>query len=144
MSASAAEILRNCPLSSDGQLYRLLRLPAQLGPAAASILAGHGNSFGTVICDEYETTLLLPEEVYAGSASQLPGAECSPIPYRLITFNLPLPPDLVGFLAQICAVLAQAGIPLLAYGAFSRDHIFVPAQQFDSAMAALQSLQAQS
>jgi hypothetical protein len=41
----------------------------------------------------------------------------------------------------VTEVLAAAGVPILALSAFSRDHIFVPADAFDTAWAVLRAAQ---
>jgi hypothetical protein len=50
----------------------------------------------------------------------------------------------VGFLAAITARLAEAGISVNAVSAFHHDHLFVPADRGDEAMAALRDMSAAS
>jgi hypothetical protein len=63
------------------------------------------------------------------------------VPYRLITFDLPLDFELVGFLALVSDLLAQASVSILALSTFERDHIFVPASQFQTAWDTLTAAQ---
>ncbi|WP_456843318.1 ACT domain-containing protein [Bradyrhizobium sp. USDA 4486] len=58
-------------------------------------------------------------------------------PSRLITLTLHSALDAVGFLAAITARLAEAGISVNAVSAFHHDHLFVPADRADEAMALL-------
>lgn len=59
---------------------------------------------------------------------------------RLITLTVHSSLDAVGFLAAITARLAAAGISVNAVSAFHHDHLFVPADRADEAMAALQDM----
>lgn len=59
---------------------------------------------------------------------------------RLITLTVHSSLDAVGFLAAITADLAAAGISVNAVSAFHHDHLFVPADRADEAMAALQDM----
>lgn len=59
---------------------------------------------------------------------------------RLITLTVHSSLDAVGFLAAITAHLAAAGISVNAVSAFHHDHLFVPADRADEAMAVLQDM----
>ena len=48
--------------------------------------------------------------------------------------------EAVGFLAAITTRLAEDGIPVNAVSAFHHDHLFVPLDRLDDAMAALAEL----
>ena len=56
---------------------------------------------------------------------------------RLITLTVNSALDAVGFLAAITARLAAAGISINAVSAFHHDHLFVPVDRADEAMALL-------
>ncbi|MBR0715612.1 ACT domain-containing protein [Bradyrhizobium liaoningense] len=59
---------------------------------------------------------------------------------RLITLNVHSSLDAVGFLAAVTARLADAGISVNAVSAFYHDHLFVPADRADEALALLQGM----
>ena len=59
---------------------------------------------------------------------------------RLITLTVHSALDAVGFLAAITARLAEAGISVNAVSAFHHDHLFVPVDRADEAMALLQQM----
>ena len=63
---------------------------------------------------------------------------------RLITLTVHSALDAVGFLAAITARLAEAGISVNAVSAFHHDHLFVPADRGDEAIAALRNMSAAS
>nr|WP_283815592.1 ACT domain-containing protein [Bradyrhizobium manausense] len=61
-------------------------------------------------------------------------------PSRLITLTVHSALDAVGFLAAITARLAKAGISVNAVSAFHHDHLFVPVDRADEAMAILREI----
>jgi hypothetical protein len=61
-------------------------------------------------------------------------------PSRLITLTVHSALDAVGFLAAITARLAEASISVNAVSAFHHDHLFVPHDRADKAMALLQNM----
>lgn len=141
MTQSAEQILGAAELYSDDAEYRILRLPANAITLGAGVVAEANLPFSALIADKGELTLLLPEAACQAFSKRLRFARVSEQSYRLITFDAELEPTLVGFIAQVSAALAAAGIPILTFAAFSRDHIFVPAEDFQRAMEALRALQ---
>ena len=144
MSGSAQEILRDIELYSDGRDYRLLQLPPKAITLAAGVLAESGLAFSAMIADKDEVSLLLPDDACQEFSARLGRATFSEKRYRLITFDATLEPDLVGFIARVSAALAAQSIPILTFAAYSRDHIFVPAESFDLAIHTLRTLTVQS
>ncbi|MHB0768293.1 ACT domain-containing protein [Bradyrhizobium sp. 5.13L] len=59
---------------------------------------------------------------------------------RLITLTVHSALDAVGFLAAVTSRLANAGISVNAVSAFYHDHLLVPADRADEAMAVLQEM----
>jgi hypothetical protein len=59
---------------------------------------------------------------------------------RLITLTVHSALDAVGFLAAITVRLAEAGISVNAVSAFYHDHLFVPDDRADEAMAILHEM----
>jgi len=82
------------------------------------------------------TTLVVRRE--EAEAAGLPHTFAS----RLITLTAHSALDAVGFLAAITARLAEAGISVNAVSAFHHDHLFVPVDRADEAMAVLQAMSA--
>lgn len=83
------------------------------------------------------TTLVIPRE--EAEAAGLRYAFAS----RLITLTVHSALDAVGFLAAITARLAEAGISVNAVSAFHHDHLFVPVDRANDAMAVLHELSAE-
>ena len=84
--------------------------------------------------EEEGTTLVVHRE----------GAEAAGLGYAfasgLITLTVQSALDAVGFLAAIAVRLAAAGISVNAVSAFHHDHLFVPYDRADEAMALLQNM----
>jgi len=59
---------------------------------------------------------------------------------RLITLTVHSSLDAVGFLAAVTTRLAEAGISVNAVSAFYHDHLFVPHDRADEALALLQDM----
>ena len=89
-----------------------------------------------ILMDKWEVTLLLDEidlEVL------LPGLSNAKIErgYRLLTFDLVLDVNVVGFMAEVSRILAEARIPIMALSAFSRDHLLIKQQDLGKALKTL-------
>ena len=63
---------------------------------------------------------------------------------RLITLSVHSSLDAVGFIAVISRKLADAGIPCNVIAGYCHDHILVPLQRADDAMALLREIAASS
>ncbi len=141
MTLSTRDALKQTALITDDERYVLVKLPAAAITLGAGVLAEVGSPFSAIIVDKDEVTLIVPDEAVEEFEKRLKGvAEVSASGYRLITFDIVLPPDLVGFMAAISAACARAGVSIIPLGAFSRDHILVGEAQFDLAMDALKTL----
>lgn len=139
MSLSAKEVLSQTPLYTDEVIYTLIKLPASAIWAGAGVLADLGESFSALIADKDEVTLVMPLEAWQEEYfKRLPGAEQHG-EFRLITFDTILEFSLTGFMALVATILADAGVSVIPLGAFSRDHVLVPANSFEKAWAALQA-----
>lgn len=142
MPQTVEQALKTAQLYTDNIEYSLIHLPARAIMAAAGVLAEIGEPFGAVIADKDEVTLVIPADAVATFAKRLVEHRASETNYRLITFDIELEPTLTGFMARVARVLADANVPILPFAAFSRDHLLVPANQFDAAWDALKRLQA--
>src|SRR3989344_9542789 len=60
--------------------------------------------------------------------------------WRLITFDMELPFELVGFLAKISGALAEKNISIFVISSYSTDHILVKEISLDSALKQLGEL----
>ena len=82
--------------------------------------------------DKFETTLLLDEIDFETLRHAIRDAKIERN-FRLLTFDIELDFNVVGFLAEVARILAKAEISIVALSAFSRDHLLV--KQADLAKA---------
>jgi hypothetical protein len=141
MNEAVRQALQQAQLYSDGIDYSIIKLPARAITVAAGIIAEIGEAFCALIVDKDEVSLIIPVEAIDDFANRLKDHIASPMPYRLITFDLALDFALFGFMAAVSKALAETEVPILPLAAFSRDHILVPSNQFDIALQVLQKLQ---
>lgn len=90
-------------------------------------------AFSVLIEAEDETTLVCAES----ELDRLDPPLRTELGWRRITFEGPLPWELVGFLADVAGRLASAGIPLAAMAGFTTDHVLVRAAHADLAVEVL-------
>ena len=57
--------------------------------------------------------------------------------FRLLSFDVELPFDVVGFMAQVTSIFAASGISVLPYASFSRDHVLLRQDDLAAALKAL-------
>ena len=86
--------------------------------------------------DTREVTLLLEEDDWRAMRHAARDAKVE-AGFRLLTLDLELGWDVVGFLARVTAILAAAGVPVGALSAFSRDHLLVKQDDLPRALLAL-------
>ena len=86
--------------------------------------------------DAHEVTLLVEAEDWL---TMRHGAREARVEggWRLVTFNLELDWNVVGYLARITELLAAAGIPVGALTAFSRDHLLIKQDDLGAALRVL-------
>src|SRR4030042_4572542 len=60
--------------------------------------------------------------------------------WKLLTFDMVLPFELVGFLATVSNAFAEEGIPIFAVSAYSTDHLFVREEDLPKAKEKLRTL----
>ena len=84
-----------------------------------------------IIRDRNEVTVVAKERLRLKSTSEEKH-------YKLITFNVKLPFELTGFLSRVSTLLAEKGIPILAFSAYSTDHLLVKEENLHDAVEALE------
>jgi len=120
-------LLRNMkPEMLDGTFVFCSLAPSASIPATISPVLTFREREGT-------TLVILHEEAErAGLRHEFPS--------RLITLTVHSALDAVGFLAAITSRLADAGISVNAVSAFHHDHLFVPADRANEALAVLHEI----
>lgn len=106
---------------------RLLENP-ELSPRAEAIFM--------LLRDTHETTLLIEEADWLTMRHAARDARIE-TGFRLLTLDLELPWNVVGFLARVTELLASAGVSVGALSAFSRDHLLIKQEQLATALRVL-------
>ena len=106
---------------------RLLESP-ELSPRAESSMM--------LLRDPFEVTLLVEEEDWRAMRHAAREARVE-AGFRLVTLDVQLGWHVVGYLARVTAILAEAGVPVGALSAFSRDHLIVKQNDLGRALRAL-------
>jgi hypothetical protein len=89
-----------------------------------------------IMRDDKEVTLLIEEEDWQRIRHALRDAKVER-GFRLLTFDLELAWNVVGYLARVTEILAAAGISVGALSSFSRDHLLIKQDQLGSALRVL-------
>lgn len=134
------EALKSATLFTEDRVYTFVKLPAKAVIGATALVAELAEPFAACIVDKDEVSLMVPMMAWEDFGHRLPGASQEG-EFRLITFDIELDFSLVGFMAIVSKLLADANVSLIALSAFSRDHIFVPAPDFDRAWKTLKAAQ---
>src|SRR4030067_3264718 len=87
--------------------------------------------FFAIIKDDKEVTVVAKEGTKLKSTSEERF-------FRLITFHIVLPFSLTGFLSHVYSLFTDEEIPILAFSAYSTDHILVSDKNLDKAVEALE------
>ncbi|HEX6184731.1 MAG TPA: ACT domain-containing protein [Pyrinomonadaceae bacterium] len=134
----AAELLRRARVEVAPETFalvgmrhddwrRLLENP-ELSPRAES-------SF-FLLRDPFEVTLLVEESDWRAMRHAARDARVE-TGFRLVTLDVELPWDVVGFLAHVTAILAAASVPVGSLSAFSRDHLLIKQEDLGTALRVL-------
>jgi hypothetical protein len=86
--------------------------------------------------DPHEVTLLCEEEDWLAMRHAARDARVE-TGFRLVTLDIELPWNVVGFLARVTEILAAAGVSVGALSAFSRDHLLIKQDELATALRAL-------
>ena len=101
-------------------------------------LSPRGSAPFMLLRDETEVTLLLDETDWRTMRHAVRDARVES-DFRLLTFDVELDWRVVGFLARVTGILADAGVSCGALSAFSRDHLLVKQGELARALRALGS-----
>ena len=86
--------------------------------------------------DKFEVTLLLDEIDFGTIRPAIRDAKIEKN-FRLLTFDIELDFTVIGFLAEVSRILAEAEISIIALSAFSRDHILIRQKDLAKALKVL-------
>lgn len=111
----------------DEDFRRLLESP-ELSPRMTSPFM--------IFKDKWEVTLILDETDYQTCRHAIREAKVEG-GWRILSFDLVMDFNVVGFLAEISRILAEADISIFAISAFSRDHLLIKQDNLAKALKVL-------
>lgn len=111
--------------------YVLVSLPREQAARAAQ-LVGAAIRFAALVLERDEVSLTLPAKQWKTSDLRTE-ARAEHGPFRAITFDIDLEPDICGYLAPAAQRLAEAGVSIIPQCGFLKDHLLVPADKLDAA-----------
>jgi hypothetical protein len=86
--------------------------------------------------DTHETTLLVEADDWLTMRHAARDARVE-TGFRLVTLDIELTWNVVGFLARVTEILAAAGVSVGALSAFSRDHLLIKQDELGTALRVL-------
>ena len=99
-------------------------------------LSPRAQSTFMLLRDPVEVTLLLEDEDWRAMRHAARDAKVEG-GFRLVTLDIELAWNVVGFLARVTEVLASAGVSVGALSAFSRDHLLIKQDDLGKALRVL-------
>jgi hypothetical protein len=134
----AAELLRRTRVEVQPQTFMLasLRHADWLRLLENPELSPRPESIFMLLRDQHEVTLLLEDDDWRAMRHAARAAR-SEGPFRLVTLDIELSWNVVGYLARVTDILAAAGLSVGALSAFSRDHLLVKQGELAAALLAL-------
>ena len=118
--------------------YMIVSLPIEYKEKVLDLFK-YLSAFNSITIDTDEVSIILRSSDWRRLRKEFP-IQISEGPYRIITFDIVLDLNLVGFLSVITALLADAGISVFAISTYLRDHILVKSGDVDGAMSHLNEL----
>jgi hypothetical protein len=118
--------------------YLFASVPSRrMAEAAALAAAAPEGAFVALLRERDEIALTLPDEL----RPQLDVLEAQVAgPFRVLTFDVALPLDLVGYLAPAATRLAEAGVSIVPQCGYRTDHLLVRADDLEAARRVLDAL----
>lgn len=133
------DILRRLRWSALPERYVLVGIDPRESAVVIRLLGGLRARLWQLFVAPDMITFILPENDWRSISPAFPRARVER-PYRVVSFDIDLPPDLSGFLALISNALAADSVPIVAISGFSRDHLLLREADLDHALAVLDSL----
>lgn len=116
-------------------LFASVSLP-RLAESAALAAAAPEGMFVALLRERAEIALTVPDALrdrLTALAAEVAG------PFRVLTLDVTLPLDLVGFLAPAAVRLAEAGVSIVPQCGFRTDHLLVRAEDLETARRVLEA-----
>ena len=135
---TARELIKKASVNVAAGTFSLVRLEqaAFARLLAASELSPRLDAPFMIFSDGREVTLLLDQQDLQHMRPGLGDAKLEN-DFRLLSFDIEMDFTVVGFIAEISAIMASANIPIVALSSFSTDHLLVKQTDLANALKAL-------
>lgn len=135
---SPADLLKKTLVEVSNETFFLISLDFQkwLKLLENPALSPRGSAPFMILRDKHEVTLLLDEIDYTSVRENISDAKIER-GFRLLTFNIELDWNTVGYFSLISKILADNQIAIGAISAFSRDHILIKQQDLAKTLKVL-------
>ncbi|HEX6279197.1 MAG TPA: ACT domain-containing protein [Pyrinomonadaceae bacterium] len=135
---NAKELLRSAKVEVAAGTFALVGITREhlLGLLAEPSLSPRMSAPFMIFMDPHEVTLVLDEADLANMRSGLREAKIEN-GYRMLTFDIVLDLSVVGFMAEVSRILADAGVAILPISSYSRDSLLVKQSDLAKALKAL-------
>ncbi len=135
---NSSELLKSAKVEVAPEIFFLVSLPHQdwLKLLENPELSPRMTAPFMIFRDKWEVTLLLDETDFGTIRHAIREAKTEGN-FRLLSFDIELDFNVVGFLAEVSSILAEAEISIVALSAFSRDHILIKQQDLAKALKVL-------
>ena len=140
MNFSAKELLKKSKIEVSPETFSLISLSNEnwLKLLENPELSPRMTAPFMIFRDKREITLLLDEIDFGAIKNAIQNAKTEGN-FRLLTFDIELGFEVIGFMAEITRILAEAEISIVALSAFSRDHILIKQADLSNALKALRN-----
>lgn len=135
---SAIELLRRTRIEVASETFFLVSLaPAEYRRLLENPeLSPRGNAPFMLLSDKYEVTMLLDQADWQAMRHAARAARVESN-FRLVTLNLELEWNVIGYYALVTKILADAEISVGAISAYSRDHLLIKQEDLAKALKVL-------
>jgi hypothetical protein len=121
------------------QPYLLVSLPTEMLTGVTATLESSAGRFAGLVIERDEIALTVDEQLWLLSPIR-PKALAESGPYRVITCDVKVDLDVVGYLAPAAVALAKAGISIVPQCGYLKDHLLVAEKDLEKALQTLQEL----
>lgn len=124
---NASELLSSSRVEVAAETFTLISMDraAWTGLLSRPKLSPRMSAPFMIFMDSREVTLLLDDTDMEAIRPGIDGAMKVERGFRMLTFDIEMDFEVVGFIAEVSRILVAAGVPILPLSAFSRDHILV-------------------
>ena len=138
VNEAVRKILKDISVEVAPETFTLISIRKEAWPRLLEdqALSPRGTAPFMIFSDKHEVTLLLDEIDFGTIRHAIRDAKIES-GFRLLTFDTVMDFTVVGFMAEVSRILAEAGVSIIALSAFSRDHVLVKQADLSNALKAL-------